>query len=127
MELAQPRRWVWLHVFLFLLTVATTTTVGARFYESFLSGTEQQVVFWKLPGHLIPGLWFSIPLLLILGFHEWGHLEAARRYGIAASLPYFIPAPTLIGTMGAFIRIRSPFYTRRALLDVGIWGPLAGF
>jgi len=54
-------------------------------------------------------------------------MEAARRYGIAASYPYFIPAPTLIGTMGAFIRIKSPFRTRKALFDVGIWGPFAGF
>ncbi len=73
------------------------------------------------------GLAFSITLMTILLAHELGHYFACRYYGIDASLPYFLPAPTPIGTLGAFIRIRSPIYTRKALFDVGIAGPLAGF
>lgn len=76
---------------------------------------------------LLDGLAFSITLMTILLAHEMGHYFACRYYGIDASLPYFLPAPTPIGTLGAFIRIRSPIYTRRALFDVGISGPLAGF
>jgi membrane-associated protease RseP (regulator of RpoE activity) len=73
------------------------------------------------------GIPFSLTLLAILLAHEMGHYFTCRYYGIQASYPYFIPAPTLIGTMGAFIRIKSPITTRRALFDVGISGPLAGF
>ena len=76
---------------------------------------------------LLQGLSFSVTLMLILLAHELGHYFACVHYGIDASLPYFLPAPTPIGTLGAFIRIRSPIYTRRALFDVGIAGPLAGF
>lgn len=83
--------------------------------------------FPKHPAVLLDGLPFSLTLLLILLTHEMGHYLTCRRYGIDASLPYFLPAPTLIGTFGAFIRIRSPIYTKRALFDIGISGPLAGF
>ncbi len=79
------------------------------------------------PGQLLLGLPFSITLMAILLAHEMGHYVACRYYRVDASLPYFIPAPTLIGTFGAFIRIRSPILTRRALFDIGIAGPLAGF
>jgi membrane-associated protease RseP (regulator of RpoE activity) len=88
------------------------------------------MVFIDFPRHpavLLDGLPFSLTLLLILLGHEMGHYITCVRYGIDASLPYFLPAPTLIGTFGAFIRIRSPIYTKRALFDVGIAGPLAGF
>ena len=70
---------------------------------------------------------FRITLMTILLAHELGHYFACRYYGIDASLPYFLPFPSPIGTLGAFIRIRSPIYTRQALFDVGIAGPLAGF
>ncbi len=76
---------------------------------------------------LLQGLAFSVTLMSILLAHELGHYFTCVYYGIDASLPYFLPAPTPIGTLGAFIRIRSPIYTRRALFDVGIAGPLAGF
>jgi membrane-associated protease RseP (regulator of RpoE activity) len=76
---------------------------------------------WKM------GLSFSVPLLLILGVHELGHMLACRRYGLPATYPYFIPAPVGIGTFGAIIRIRAPITSRRALFDVGAAGPLAGF
>ena len=79
------------------------------------------------PAILLEGLPFSLTLLTILLAHELGHYITCLRHGINASLPYFLPAPTLIGTFGAFIRIRSPIYTRRALFDVGVAGPIAGF
>ncbi|MBC7362063.1 MAG: site-2 protease family protein [Candidatus Aminicenantes bacterium] len=70
---------------------------------------------------------YSLSLLGILLGHELGHYLSCRKYGIQATLPYFIPAPTLIGTLGAFIRIRSPFTKREELFDVGANGPLVGF
>ena len=66
-------------------------------------------------------------LLGILLAHELGHFFACRHYRISATYPYFIPAPTLIGTLGAFIRIRSPIFNRRALFDMALAGPLVGF
>ena len=68
-----------------------------------------------------------MPLLAILLAHEMGHYLMCRRYGIDASPPYFIPFPSLVGTMGAFIRIREPFRTKTHLFDVGVAGPIAGF
>ncbi len=79
------------------------------------------------PARMVDGLPFSLTLLAILLAHEMGHYLACVYYRIDATLPYFLPAPTLIGTLGAFIRIRSPIYSRRVLFDVGIAGPLAGF
>lgn len=79
------------------------------------------------PARLFGGLSFSLTLLTILSTHELGHYLACRYYGIDSTLPFFIPFPSIIGTLGAFIRIRSPFVNRRALFDVGIAGPLAGF
>ncbi len=72
---------------------------------------------------------FSGALLSILAAHEAGHYVACRRYGVDATLPFFIPAPPLFlaGTFGAFIKIKSPIPTRRALFDIGVAGPLAGF
>jgi membrane-associated protease RseP (regulator of RpoE activity) len=80
-------------------------------------------------------VWDTGGVLLVLGLmpilmaHEMGHYVACRRYGVNATLPYFIPVPGfgLVGTLGAFIRIRSPFPNRRALFDIGIAGPFAGF
>ena len=76
---------------------------------------------------LLAGLSFSIPLILILLAHEFGHYVACMKWGVKASLPYFMPSPTLLGTLGAFIRIRSPIYTRKSLFDIGVSGPIAGF
>jgi membrane-associated protease RseP (regulator of RpoE activity) len=80
-------------------------------------------------GILIQGLTFSLALLAILFAHEMGHYLACRRYRVSATLPFFIPAPPLFlaGTFGAFIKIRSPIPSRRALFDIGLAGPLAGF
>ncbi|MFN2530773.1 MAG: site-2 protease family protein [Pyrinomonadaceae bacterium] len=81
------------------------------------------------PAILGGGFAFSISLLSILFSHEMGHYLACRYYGVHATLPYFIPAPPLFlaGTFGAFIKIRSPIPSRRALFDIGLAGPLAGF
>jgi membrane-associated protease RseP (regulator of RpoE activity) len=124
-----------LHVFLLGLSLFTTTIVGVVMAQSFQVNRplelDQYVNVFPLlearPWLLLEGLPYSLTLMTILLAHELGHYFACRYYGIDASLPYFLPAPTQIGTFGAFIRIRSPIYTRRALFDVGIAGPLVGF
>ncbi len=85
-------------------------------------------LFWALrhPSHLLLGVPFSATLMLILLAHEMGHYLYCRYYGVYATLPFFVPFPSLIGTMGAFIRIKSPIRSRAALFDIGIAGPLAG-
>lgn len=134
--LPQSHRRVWLHVLLFILTLLSTTFVGARMVENFElnrpafnleEDIDAYVEIFQDPVRILKGLPFSVPLLLILLAHEFGHYLACVHYGLDASLPYFLPAPTFIGTLGAFIRIRSQIYTRRELFDVGIAGPLAGF
>lgn len=125
----------WLHVLLFLLTLLSTTVVGAQLDHDFqlnrpflmeddLSGL---VAIFSDPSLLLNGLPFSLTLLTILFAHEMGHYLTCRYYSIDASPPYFIPFPSLIGTLGAFIRIRSAIYSKRQLFDVGVAGPIAGF
>src|SRR3989449_8069882 len=70
---------------------------------------------------------FTLPLLAILGAHEMGHYVMAKRHGVRASLPFFIPSVPPLGTFGAFISMRDPIPNRRALLEIGIAGPLIGF
>ena len=82
---------------------------------------------WGDRAYLLTGLPFSLTLLGILLAHEMGHYLTARYYRVDATLPFFIPVPTLIGTFGAFIRIRSAILLKRILFDIGIAGPLAGF
>ncbi len=139
---ARPERWLW-HGALFLLTVVTTLAAGAILVHAWapapgsgLSGTVSSIIVFgeELLGggwrQLLPGWSFAGPLLGILLVHELGHYLAARRYAIDVSPPYFLPVPpqlSPIGNLGAFIRIRSPVYDRRQLLDVGAAGPLAGF
>lgn len=125
---------MWLHLLLLALTLLSTTAVGARLAFNFDQNRPTYVEdLWVAitsianPESLLAGLPFSLTLLTILLAHEMGHYLTCRYYGIDASLPYFLPAPTLIGTFGAFIRIRSVIPTRRQLFDVGIAGPLAGF
>jgi membrane-associated protease RseP (regulator of RpoE activity) len=127
-------RWA-VHWLLFGLTFLTTTIVGVVLTLGFESNRpidlDQYVSVFAVIGArplvMLQGLAFSVTLMSILLAHELGHYFACLYYGIDASLPYFLPFPSPIGTLGAFIRIRSPIYTRRALFDVGIAGPLAGF
>jgi membrane-associated protease RseP (regulator of RpoE activity) len=124
-----------LAIFLFVLTVISTLAVGAQFASAYAAGSSPDFnnffsSYLKLLEHpqlLLAGFPFAFTLIGILLAHELGHFFACRYYGIAASYPFFIPAPTLIGTLGAFIRIRSPIVSRRALFDVGISGPVVGF
>ena len=108
------------HLALLVATFFTTTIAGGTFSES--GGMLGK-------GRFADGLPFSVPLLLILGMHELGHYFVCRRYGLAATLPYFIPSPFLniIGTFGALIRIKEPIRDKRSLIDVGAAGPLTGF
>jgi membrane-associated protease RseP (regulator of RpoE activity) len=101
-----------IHIVLFVLTVFTTFATGLSF-----------------GGTVLSALAFSGALLFILGSHEMGHYFYGRKYGVDITPPYFIPAPPIIspiGTFGAFIKIKSPISTRKALFDIGIAGPLAG-
>jgi len=107
--------------FLFLATVVSTLIVGAL-----MSGIPGGALLAR-PGRLIKGAPFSFTLLVILACHEFSHYFVSRRHGIRTSLPYFIPFPNLLGTMGAVIISRSPFTDRKSLFDVGIAGPLASF
>ena len=84
-------------------------------------------LFYKNPAGLVAGLPFAGTLLAILLAHELGHFFACRHHHIHSTYPFFIPFPSLIGTFGAFILIRSPIRTTRALFDVGASGPLIGF
>lgn len=130
-----PERW-WLHVALFVLTVVTTTIAGAVLQGRAMVDDSWGLLRGRLafsgdPGHaLLSGLAFSIPLMAILLAHELGHYVTARRYLLDVSPPYFLPVPlwpSFIGTMGAFIRLRTLLSDRRQLFDVGVAGPLAGF
>ena len=148
------RQWL-LHGSLFLITAVTTTISGIVW----LAGSEVNAVssppgtsggagslllipwyyltavvslIWQALSHpavLLPGVKFSVSLLAILTAHEFGHYFFCRRYGVDATLPFFIPQPPglLPGTFGAFIRMKSPVPSRRALFDIGLAGPLAGF
>jgi membrane-associated protease RseP (regulator of RpoE activity) len=125
----------WLHGLLFLATLFSTTLVGSSLQGDFnrnLPFDVQHYLYafvnvWGNPGLIWQGLPFSLTLLTILLAHEAGHYFACLYYGVDASLPYFLPAPTLMGTFGAFIRIRSAIYSKRVLFDIGVAGPLAGF
>ena len=134
---SQSPRGEWLlPLALFLLTLLTTFAVGSRLARNFHEGRPAFSIqrdwnpfagLWGDPSLLLLGLPFAVTLLGVLLAHELGHFFTCRHYRIDASYPYFIPAPTMLGTMGAFIRIRSAIVTRRALFDVGISGPLVGF
>ena len=107
-----------INLLLFCATVFTTVAAGAM-----LQGVNPLTN----PDQLTKGIPFSFALIFILLSHELGHYITSRIHRIDATLPYFIPAPTFIGTFGAFIKMRSPVLDRRALLDVGAAGPITGF
>jgi membrane-associated protease RseP (regulator of RpoE activity) len=123
----QDRRWR--HIVLFVLTIATTTLVGAEHYAGFQSDFTARIISMPIGALLAHGLWYSVTILMILGCHEMGHYVACRYYDVDASLPYFLPVPPpmLTGTLGAFIRIREQIPSKRMLFDIGIAGPIAGF
>lgn len=151
--LARPTMREWIqHLALFALTVVTTTIAGVMlitpgvepniqapngvlgyllFLPQYYLASVVQLVLQALADPLVlrQGLLFSASLLAILATHEAGHYIACRRYGVAATLPYFLPAPPLFlaGTFGAFIKIKGAIPSRRALFDIGLAGPLAGF
>ena len=113
----EKSRTQWLNSTPFLLTLGTTTWVGAAY---------QGINLWNEPGRFAAGLPYALGLMLILGAHELGHYFTARAHNMKVTLPYFIPVPFALGTFGAFIQMKSPSKDRRALFDVGIAGPLAG-
>lgn len=135
----KPKQRYWLHGLLLILTIFTTLVVGSHFesnYQHHRSAFDEDgtdIPFfpidfvWHHPSRLLLGIPFSASLMLILLAHEMGHYLYCVRYDVNATLPFFIPFPSLIGTMGAFIRIRSPIRSRTALFDIGIAGPIAGF
>lgn len=124
----QPPKY-WLHILLFLVTLATTTAAGAEWiYGRFFIGPQSLgwAEFWA-------GLNFSIPFLTVLTVHEFGHYFVAKANRVRVTLPYYIPLwlgwglMESIGTMGAFIRIQDFIKSRQKYFDIGIAGPLAGF
>jgi len=132
-----PKQRLWLHALLLVLTLFTTTLVGAhmqynfshnlpfvdleRYSAIFTTGLQSWSAFAS-------GLPFSLTLLTILMAHELGHYLACVYYRVDASLPYFLPSPMPVtGTFGAFIRIRSAIRSKHILFDIGIAGPIAGF
>jgi membrane-associated protease RseP (regulator of RpoE activity) len=120
---------------LFLLTLATALAAGTQFAVAFANNQpgsfsellHSYTLFYKNPAALLAGMPFALTLLTILLAHELGHFFACRRNHIHSSYPFFIPFPSLIGTFGAFILMRSPIRTNRSLFDVGASGPLVGF
>jgi membrane-associated protease RseP (regulator of RpoE activity) len=128
---AQRQMFPWVNVALFGVTCVSTMIVGTALMEDYTHSWSGVLAFLgemlRNPAVLLKGLPFSFAIMTILLAHEMGHYLTCRYYGIDATLPYFIPAPTMVGTMGAFIRIKSPIQHRAALLEVGIAGPIAGF
>jgi membrane-associated protease RseP (regulator of RpoE activity) len=137
--LPPPHGRLWVQIGLFILTLVTTTMVGASNFAFFSleytqiaalakAGTLSDVLGERLS--YINGLWYSLTILGILGCHEMGHYIACLRYDIMATRPYFLPLPfdfSLTGTLGAFIRVKTRFPHKAALFDVGVAGPIAGF
>ncbi|HUK91035.1 MAG TPA: site-2 protease family protein [Blastocatellia bacterium] len=143
-DIELSRKKIGIHSALLAITAVTTTLTGAAWTikldsppTSFIGSVlAPHIALFKATaaGHFGPlgaGLLFTFTLLTILGAHEFGHYFACRHYGIRATLPFFVPAPpmplTPFGTFGAVIRIKEPIRSRRALFDIGIAGPLAGF
>src|SRR3989442_1750512 len=111
------------NLILLLVTVLTTTFFGGAWNWADYSGRP----FLSAESIGFGGLFFTLPLLTILGSHEMGHYLVAKRYKVQASLPFFLPSVPPLGTFGAFISMRDPIPNRRALLDIGVSGPLVGF
>ncbi len=112
------RKIPYLHVVLFILTFLTTLAAGAL---------QRGINILEQPQRIPEGFPFAGTLMTILLCHELSHYLTSRRHHTRATLPYFIPAPSIIGTFGAFIKMKSPIITRKALIDIGASGPIAGF
>jgi membrane-associated protease RseP (regulator of RpoE activity) len=113
---------VYVNVIMLVLTLLSTIYVGSTYSSYFVKpgSSEFLSLFYGF-------IFFSLPLMLILGIHETGHYIVARRHKVRASLPFFIPFPVTIGTFGAFISLRDPVPNKRAMVEIGIAGPLFGF
>ncbi len=117
-RIIKPKKKVpWLNIILFIITFFTTTLAGATFS---IKDPSDSINF-------LSGLPFSLSLLTILLFHEFGHYLMSKRHNVPASLPYFIPAPSFIGTFGAIIKMRSTITNKNSLIAIGATGPIAGF
>lgn len=119
----------WVNVALFLATLVTVLFVGAASalqYAELTGGTAPSLDVPNILSHLHWGIPFAAALMGILLAHELSHYFVARRYGSPVSLPYFIPMPNLLGTMGAVITQKAPMRDRKSLFDIGIAGPLGG-
>jgi hypothetical protein len=125
----------WLNILLFALTVLSTFFVGLTWSLSYRyadnlgqnSRLALDFAIFRDPELISLSLVYAAVLMIILLGHEFGHYLACRHYQVNATLPYFIPAPTLVGTLGAFIKIKSPITLKKQLFDIGIAGPLTGF
>jgi len=106
-------KWI-VNLILFIITLGTTTLAGAVYDGSIIDA-------------VLSGLPYSITLMLILGVHEFGHYFAAKSFAVKATLPFFIPFPSIVGTMGAVIKTKSPIPDRKALFYIGAMGPIPGF
>ncbi len=127
------RRSIWLNVILIILTLFTTTWAGAILWFSRMDIDSNTLgiiePLLNFESIIFGFLSFALPLMIILGTHETAHYLSAKRHNIEASLPFFIPLPPpfILGTMGAFISMREPISNKKALLDIGAAGPIAGF
>jgi len=124
-----------INLYLLIATIFTTTWAGSMWWASYSDSEVLEKSWWWLRILITPNVFFmgfltfSLPLMAILGTHEMGHYYYAKKHNLDASLPFFLPMPPMIfpfGTMGAFISIREPIPNRKALLDVGASGPIAG-
>jgi membrane-associated protease RseP (regulator of RpoE activity) len=124
---SKKKKSIWINIVLLIATVLTTTLAGS------LQWVDIYQVDWinmLAASYLWQGfIYFSVPLLLILGVHEMGHYYASKKHHVDASLPYFIPLPPpfILGTFGALISTHEPIPDRKSLLDIGVSGPLCGF
>jgi len=134
MLLTKQQKQYGLHLLLFIVTCITTTIAGAEWMTGKLFFLGQEAFTWTGSitwTEFLAGLYFSVPFIGVLTVHEFGHYFTARHYKTQVTLPYYIPLwfgiTAAIGTMGAFIRIKSRIYSRQQFFDIGIAGPLAGF
>lgn len=135
MEEERKQKKTWLNVSLFIITCLSAFVVGLSWSVNYTFSEELA----RDPQSLLPVQAFTDPsiislsliyVLVLIGIllgHEMGHYLACRYYRVEATLPFFIPAPTLVGTLGAFIKIQSPITRKKQLFDIGVAGPLAGF